>query len=528
MYASIQEFANIKKYIMKTKIILLIGVLICNLNSTFGQICGTPLPTSRTNYNQEDTTYTKSASSALCIDVFFHIVRNTNGTNAFITPNLDAIVNDLNEFYNPHNIIINNSGSDFIDNTNLLVIDTDNGEDNVLFNTQNREGLINFYIVESFVKTGLVGKAQNIPSRNLVMRESDVLTNVSAHELGHCLNLYHTHQPGGDLVTDTPIDPGLGTHNVNDNCEYTGDSEFNPLANNIMSYSRITCLTDFTNGQGYRMRYALQNESVLQNVIGEECVEISELNKVCYGQNYTLFLSKLNGMNVVWETSRDINVISQNDTRIQITANTSRAKDGWVIARIGNSIELTEYFGINKEVIETPMVVNVNRPNSYTLEAWTSGGSRKTPYFWYLNGEYIKSTSGNSTSFPYSYNGVRIEVRNRNSCDTGWNTAFFTGSFRNSRSLTTSHFYVYPNPSRGVFFIGFKDFDKYKTLYGKESLSALKQFFIYDLSGNLVHEDKFNGNGAKIDISHFRAGNYFLRIEIGNSKKESHQIIIDK
>ena len=183
---------------MKNKKLLLIGILIWNLNSVFGQVCGTPHPINPTVYPQEETNlHARGSSSALCIDVFFHVVRNTNGTNAFPLPNIDAIVGEMNEVYSPHDIVINNAGVDFIDNSDLLIIDTNNGEDNALFSTQNQEEFINFYIVDSFVRTGLVGKAQNIPSRNLVMRQNDVLTNVSAHELGHCLNLYHTHQPGG-------------------------------------------------------------------------------------------------------------------------------------------------------------------------------------------------------------------------------------------------------------------------------------------------------------------------------------------
>ena len=111
---------------MKKRKLLLIGILIWNLNSVFGQVCGTPHPTNPTVYSQEKINpQARGSSSALCIDVFFHIVRNTNGTNAFNTPNLNAIVNDLNEFYSPNNIIINNVGSGFINNTNFVNIDND-------------------------------------------------------------------------------------------------------------------------------------------------------------------------------------------------------------------------------------------------------------------------------------------------------------------------------------------------------------------------------------------------------------------
>lgn len=351
---------------MKKRKLLLIGILIWNLNSVFGQVCGTPHPINPTVYPQEETNlHARGSSSALCIDVFFHVVRNTNGTNAFPLPNIDAIVGEMNEVYSPHDIVINNAGIDFIDNTDLLIIDTDNGEDNVLFSTQNQEEFINFYIVDSFIRTGLVGKAQNIPSRNLVMRENDVLTNVSAHELGHCLNLYHTHQPGGDMVADTPVDPGLGTHNVSATCLYTGGGGFNPLANNIMSYSRIACLTDFTNGQGFRMRYAIRNESVLQNIEGNSCTSISEVNNICYPQTSTITLSNLDEAITTWSTSNNVQIVSSNNSSAQIRAlNSSSTGNGWIRAIISNGIEFTEEFEVGLPKTES---ISIHKAGSFKL-----------------------------------------------------------------------------------------------------------------------------------------------------------------
>lgn len=96
---------------MKTKILHLIGALIWNLNSVCGQVCGTPQPTHPKVYPKEAThLQARGSSAAVCIDVFFHVVRNTDGTNAFVEPNIDAIVGELNEVYSPHNIVINNAG----------------------------------------------------------------------------------------------------------------------------------------------------------------------------------------------------------------------------------------------------------------------------------------------------------------------------------------------------------------------------------------------------------------------------------
>ncbi|MBC6401576.1 MAG: hypothetical protein GDA42_11555 [Ekhidna sp.] len=74
-----------------------------NSYCTLGQICGTPHPTNPTVYSNSVSLRT-SGGLELCIDVFFHIVRNTNGTNAFTLPNTDAIVSELNKFYSPQNL----------------------------------------------------------------------------------------------------------------------------------------------------------------------------------------------------------------------------------------------------------------------------------------------------------------------------------------------------------------------------------------------------------------------------------------
>ncbi len=56
-------------------------------------------------------------SFPICVDVFYHIVRKTNGTGGFDPNSLDIVTTTLNQAFNPHNFFINESGFDFIDNT---------------------------------------------------------------------------------------------------------------------------------------------------------------------------------------------------------------------------------------------------------------------------------------------------------------------------------------------------------------------------------------------------------------------------
>ncbi|MGY0408443.1 MAG: hypothetical protein ACWIPJ_08835 [Polaribacter sp.] len=97
---------------MKKRNLILIGILIWNFNSVFGQSCGTPHPINPTVYPQKDTNLqARGSSSALCINVFYHIVRNTNGTSSFSTPNTNLITKELNKYFSLRNIIINNIGN---------------------------------------------------------------------------------------------------------------------------------------------------------------------------------------------------------------------------------------------------------------------------------------------------------------------------------------------------------------------------------------------------------------------------------
>ncbi|MBC6401376.1 MAG: hypothetical protein GDA37_10280 [Ekhidna sp.] len=86
---------------MKKLILLYLAFLISSYY-IFSQICGTPHPTSPKVYSNSASSRT-FGNSEYCVDVFFHIVRNTNGTNALTPPNTDAIFRELNKFYSPYN-----------------------------------------------------------------------------------------------------------------------------------------------------------------------------------------------------------------------------------------------------------------------------------------------------------------------------------------------------------------------------------------------------------------------------------------
>ncbi|MBK8920466.1 MAG: hypothetical protein IPM81_03015 [Saprospirales bacterium] len=106
-----------------------------------------------------------------------------------------------------------------------------------------------------------------------------------AHEMGHYLGLYHTFQGGcsnddcllqGDRVCDTPPDQATFTACPFNSCQTDADApapnpfttDQNDPAENFMDYTPFSCMYQFTEGQGARMRYFLSGTrtSLLQSI----------------------------------------------------------------------------------------------------------------------------------------------------------------------------------------------------------------------------------------------------------------------
>lgn len=108
--------------------------------------------------------------------------------------------------------------------------------------------------------------------KSIIMDKSDYCNvggKLLGHELGHFYGLLHTHETfygnelvdgsncrtAGDRLCDTPADPNLSNPEYIDNCAYVANIQdengnyYNPLVQNIMSYSPLECQTTFTPNQ---------------------------------------------------------------------------------------------------------------------------------------------------------------------------------------------------------------------------------------------------------------------------------------
>ena len=218
--------------------------------------------------------FTPATAPSIVIRVYFHIGAYDDGSNPAATA--DTVNNSefsvLVSEYAPNDICFVNAGFNYINNTNL---DTNfNGQtgDFSVFNPYLVPNCINIFYPKKIKgkngacggNCGIGGVAPTIPGTFCLISAS---TNISqgqtiAHEVGHCLGLYHTFETAfgdedidgsnssttGDLIADTHADPfaynTLGCYSTSSNgCTYTGtctdpkgQSGFVPPYTNLMSY----------------------------------------------------------------------------------------------------------------------------------------------------------------------------------------------------------------------------------------------------------------------------------------------------
>lgn len=222
-----------------------------------------------------------------CIKIYIHVIRKADGTGGQSVSAVNAMMGYLNMDFNPHGIYFNWDGNiDYINSASyyspsvgiFLVNDNLDGVDIYLYG--NDSGFL------GGIGTG-VSQADGIGEKaNLYMSGyySDMLSSYNpliyshmiSHEMGHILNLYHTHHgtlielnnPAqcaelvdgsnsticGDYVNDTPADPSVQDEIDIPNCLWTGSGTdangdpYSPDVLNLMSYSSLKCVDYFSIG----------------------------------------------------------------------------------------------------------------------------------------------------------------------------------------------------------------------------------------------------------------------------------------
>lgn len=231
----------------------------------------------------------------LCLNVKFHFIRMDNGFGMINDGDIPNIISSLNNVYNNYQISFNDIGSDIMKNSNIYLNTNLNVDDvNWMKSREYDSNALNIYVLGNILSP----LTEHIPGNCIFINGEHISTKLLVHEIGHCLNLYHTHHGSereqgisdpfeceelpdgsngktcGDYIRSTPADPGLLYNNVyyvDENCNYTQNDEYNPDTHNFMSYTRVNCMQHFTNEQAIRMRRAIVNAEILKPLINCSC-----------------------------------------------------------------------------------------------------------------------------------------------------------------------------------------------------------------------------------------------------------------
>lgn len=290
------------------------------------------------------------------IRLALHNVNRTDGTGGNDWAAIRNVVQGLTDFFNPHNICFTVVFENDINNDTYFNINSFSGSPwSSLIEEDRVENAINVY----FVRNANGGRAtgflfgddfQTVSLANTVIGGDGITYSafnsaILAHEIGHCLGLFHTHQRNlnsnnifireniprtgasanctteGDLLCDTPADPGLriSTANVDDetSCRYIGGAvwdgfSYAPDTRNVMSYTLPTCMELFTLEQGNRMRNFILLDVVLDNFVIRENITITGTynDDRYYGTENTITSS-------IHHTSGEVTYEAANEVKLQ-------------------------------------------------------------------------------------------------------------------------------------------------------------------------------------------------------------------
>lgn len=540
---------------MKTKLLIL--ALFFNLNSfVFGQICGTP-PYSNENLQQKQSNSVNitnslylSNSTSICVNVKYHIVRESNGTGGFNISNLNNVTNRLNEAFNEHKIYFNSLGYDYIDNSTYYNID-DTGNNSTEFDAlvqiNNNPNAINIYIVNSAVSYN--GRANGILSKELVIDKIYAPTHVVSHELGHCLNLWHTFH-GSSAEPPSILDPNACPENINgSNCQTCGDyvcdtpadgnvgnsGGYNPLFDNIMSY--YYPFDNFTLGQNTRIRQAFESYSVLQQVVSNSCSipELSGNSAVC--NSNTTYTLQNGGSSVTWQISSNLQVLSSNNTNITVKPISSTViGDGFIEAVLPNeTLRKNVWIGIPSAPSSIlGFCCNGKEFGSESIYEFTVHGNNLgvNQFNWLVAGGTILEGQGTNTIIVKTAkvtgsNKVYFDVSARvgNSC--GWSSYLWRSGYVTS-GVGPAIFSVYPNPTDNEVTISVADIQAISETDAINEVISAGEVKIYGFFGTIKKVKKMNSNqkSITINVSDLQKGTYLILINRGTIT-ESHKLIIE-
>lgn len=520
---------------------------------------------------------TKTSTALTSIPVKVHIITNDDGSGGI---DISDVISELNEV----NTYFENSFVEFyvcdevnyINSSSLYDFDSDTQQDLLFSNHQ--ENILNVYFVNdiSFGSGGACGYTYLPGNTNqyydAVVMDNDCTTSQSGttltHEMGHHLNLIHTHGPqngtltdelvsgtncsvAGDLLCDTPADPQLGYSNVNDvNCLYsesgppTTDAQgnlFDPDTSNIMSYAPQECTNTITDQQYARMYasyHAFKNYYACPSL---NVSFISEQTAIDCGEQLLVDFNDNSTNSSAWEW--DVNGDDVIDYTTQNFSHTYESPGSYDVSlKISNGSEtitkvFPNYISFEANLFETSKIyLNVSVKNGVNQNTWEfkdgsgdvlySGGPYETASgvdetysheFETSSDCYIftmyDSEGDGLTNDSWNLGSEYYELLDENNVSIKYGRDFgseestsIKNEYLGLSNSTAINFLIYPNPA--------SDFINLK------SDSGIDGYLIYNIKGSLILKSTNNySKDLSISLKNIYSGIYFIKIKSGTYKE---------
>jgi len=395
-------------------------------------------------------------------------------------------------------------------------------------------------------------------------------SNTLAHEIGHMLGLYHTHQPGrvknvdsnedcsnclqesvsrsrvqesnclftgekkcevnGDFLCDTEADPKL-SNRVTFNCSYYYDGVDNwgdtwtPNTYNLMSYSiNPTCRNYLTPLQVAKMYYYISWIG-----INSPGFSISGPNYLCNGQTANYSVTPLSGVsNYEWTVPNNVTILSgQGSSSITVQASSNYVSgDITVTPNCGSAIAKRTLLLPNHTPINGPDEVCIHHVGTSYSTIAISG----ITYNWTItNGTILTGQGTNQVTISlssHSSNQSLIQVTTGMCGGSGGGALYINhipsgrdcqGEIIPDRSFvleSEKSVLLYPNPAKSLLYITLPDDKVYDII-------------LLNMAGQIVYKkEKIAQDTHSIELNAYKEGIYF--VFLNGEKNYSKRLIIKK
>ena len=336
--------------------------------------------------------------------VYFHVIRSSSGYSPWTKEYIASTsINNLNNYYRESGIPFTNYGSEYIDSDELNNFN-DSIQSETMFYAYNHSNAIDVYIVTGGNNLHYAGCAENIPGTAYIIKGSYWLYSTLAHEMGHCLGLFHTHHGtsiteqfantvpelvngsnstwAGDYIADTDADPCIWNNGVYAGTSLNVDAnneQYHPDPLNMMCYS----------GNDYREKFSRYQIDRILNTISSNYYLLSSAvvsNRKIQGST---FATTSTTYSINCPTNSVINWDVQCDTYSGLSGSITTTHQSYT----GNNITLSNASGTNSK--KYTLTATYTTPLGYVRSL------NKTVYYIALssqNGDWIWSTgNGNNT-----------------------------------------------------------------------------------------------------------------------------------